>query len=115
LNATIDWNGERNSGQLSAAPFWIAKTVGGGGLLESDSLMNATPGSWHMNFWVESIHGESAGRVRASGVLSRFTNKADGVTVEDRARFEQLWVRTSSSGLEIKTVTVGPFEPAGNP
>ena len=89
--AIIDWNGQRNSGAGSAANFWAAKMAEGEG---------------RIILYYDTITGESAERVRLTGLLSR---PASGPGYEN-ARVEQIRVGDGDS-YAIERITVGPFEP----
>lgn len=84
--ASVDWNGARHPAGSGAAAFWAAKMSEGG----------------HTNFYVESVEGISADRVRLTGWLAR----GDGT----RARVEQNWVFGTIQEYWIESATVGPFE-----
>ena len=89
-DSVVDWNGERNEGPWSAAAFWASKVgVGDGGI----------------PFFYSNVHGESADRVRATGMLSRL-GAEDG---HETALVEQIWTRDGSDFI-IESISVGPFE-----
>ncbi|HEV2746991.1 MAG TPA: hypothetical protein VGW34_06795 [Allosphingosinicella sp.] len=92
--ATVDWNGERNAGDGSAAKFWTDKVVTSEGA----------------DFYYEAIDGKSPNQVRLSGWLIRWVDVPEGKdSVYERARVEQVW--TDEQGdFAIRSVTVGPFK-----
>lgn len=95
-NSLIDWNGERNEGQGSAAAFWAT---------------HAAPIRGVTSLYFESIEGESANRVRLTGTLTRTTDTGrGGATGMETARVEQIW--TGEGGFfRIERANVGPWEP----
>lgn len=94
-NSLIDWNGERNQGQGSAAAFWAT---------------NAAPIRGVTSLYFESIEGESASRVRLTGILTRTADTAGGrATGMETARVEQIW--TSEGGFfRVERAVIGPWE-----
>ena len=89
-DSIVDWNGERNEGPWSAATFWAAKVgIGDGGI----------------PFFYSNVHGESADRVRVTGMLSR--PLAGGAY--ETALVEQIWARDGSA-FSIESISVGPFQ-----
>lgn len=94
--SVINWNGERNEGHGSAAPFWAA---------------HAAPTRGVTNLYFESIEGESASRVRLTGTLTRTTDTSrGGATGTETARVVQIW--TGAGGFfRVESATVGPWEP----
>lgn len=95
--AVVDWNGERNQGDSSAALFWATK-VGEAG---------------HANFFYDSVEGLSGTRVRLTGFLSRSVEEpgSDRSTIH-RARVEQIWAVTPIQEFQVERATVGPWEAA---
>lgn len=93
----IDWNGERNPPDGSAATFWVAQ---------------ATPEIGLTSIHFASIEGESPDRVRVAGTLSRPINTPRGrATGSETARVEQIWVRDHGGAFRVESATVGPWEP----
>jgi hypothetical protein len=94
-DATVDWNGEPNSG-VRPAKFWATK-IG-----ESERA----------SFYFESVVGERSDRVRLTALLARWKKDASGEpTVQEVAKVEQIWARDSGDEFEIVSAKVGPFEP----
>ncbi|HKX90457.1 MAG TPA: hypothetical protein VJM13_14685 [Sphingopyxis sp.] len=91
--STIVWDGVRNEGQGSAAAFWVRK-------LEE----NARP-----NFQVESVHGESAARMRMTGFLYRYVGPEDAQRIET-APVELSWVGPGDEP-RVAQASVGAFAP----
>jgi hypothetical protein len=76
FDATVDWNGERNSGAGSAAKFWDGKVLGNGG----------------SHFYFDGIEGKSADQVLVKGLLFRSVAVPKGAAeVDEMARVEQIW------------------------
>jgi len=95
--AIVDWNGSSNEGPGSALGFWIRKRVEEG----------------RASFFVQSVDGESADRVRLLAMLSRSIEVPEGQERRyESARVEQIWVRGQGVDFTIESATVGPWEPA---
>lgn len=88
----IDWNGESNSGPGSAAAFWAGKL--------------AQP-SGRANFYVQSVEGLSAGRVRVRGELGRSASDNRSET----AAVELIWTNPNGGPHQISEARVGPWRP----
>ncbi len=93
----VDWNGESNSGSGTAAAFWTGKL--------------AQPSGW-ANFYIRSLEGESANRVRVLGSLSRSVDTPRGsATGIENAAVELIWTRLPNSlPFQISTARVGPWQ-----
>lgn len=88
----IDWNGESNSGPGSAAAFWAGKL--------------AQP-SGRANFYVQSVEGLSADRVRVRGELGR----SAGDNSSETAAVELIWTNANGGPHQISEARVGPWRP----
>jgi hypothetical protein len=92
--AVVDWNGERNRGDLSAGDFWAAKQTEAG----------------HANLFFESAEGETAGRVRLRGFLSRYREGPGNEAIYERAPVEQVWTARYGNEFQVESATVGLFK-----
>ena len=94
VDATVDWQGDRNPGQGSAGQFWARKV-----------------GEAHgPNLYHESVEGISATRVRTVGLLSRSSEAAqEQNSTACCARIEMIWVFGPAQEFEVESVTVGPW------
>lgn len=94
--ATIDWNGVRNSGDGSALAFWIERIWA----------------ARRPSFFVQSVDGETADRVRLVAMLSRTVEGSEADPRYERARVLQIWVRDATGEMKVGSATVGPWEPS---
>jgi hypothetical protein len=96
----IDWAGQpyRGSG-VQAAPFWAEQ---------------ARPARGSTNLSFERVEGESADRVRMTGLLSRTTDTPRGAaTGNESARVELIWVRDQNGTFAVSEATVGRWTSSG--
>lgn len=95
--AAIDWNGRRHGAEdRDPAAFWQAR-------IREDQVIS---------FGIDAAEGRADGRVRLTGVLLRAqAGRNDGTYLQ--ARFEQIWA-TTYSGVQVVSVTVGPWESRPN-
>lgn len=92
----IDWAGTPYRGPgYRAGEFWIGRLGAG---------------EYPTNMYVERIDGESSGRVRVTGLLSRTsdTQRGEG-TGQETATIEQIWVRDINGTMMIERATIGPW------
>lgn len=95
--SSIDWNGARSArGDVdSAARFFLARAVEAG----------------RNSFYLDSIEGLSAGRVRLRGGFVRFVPvPGQGEATAEAARAEMIWEAEYEDHFQIRSVTVGPYE-----
>jgi hypothetical protein len=85
----IDWNGESSHARGSAAAFWVSKL---------------TEPSGSANFYVQSVEGQSAGRVRVRGELGRSVGNAS-----ESAEVELIWTNPTGGPFQITGARVGPW------
>lgn len=91
----VDWNGESNGGPGTAAAFWAGKLA-------------QPPG--RANFYVQSVEGMSAGRVRVRGELGRSSDNSS-----EAAEVELIWTNPTGGPHQISEARVGPWRPAVAP
>jgi hypothetical protein len=92
--AKVDWNGERNRDDGSAAAFWAGKVVDG-----------------DASFFLGTLEGETASRVRVAATLERrVEGTVDGEHPIERASVEQIWMLNQGGDFVVESAKVGPFE-----
>jgi len=94
--AQIDWNGIRSDpGDLYKGNFWLARM--------------ASEGS--PSFFVQSVEGLAADRVRVAAFLERSVDGAEGSpSTHMRAPIEMIWVFGPAQQFEVESATVGAWE-----
>jgi hypothetical protein len=96
-DAVLDWAGTRNAGPGSAVDLWVSKVVAEG----------------RPTVFFHAATGESQSRVRITGILARAVEvPGSEAGREDRASFEQIWVRDATGEFRVATMNVGPWTPS---
>ena len=92
-DAAIDWNGQRHvPNDRETAAFWRAR-------IAEDNVSG---------FQIVAAEGQSRNRVRLTGYLFRDQLGTNDGT-QSRAQFEQIWGSTAS-GMQVTSITVGPWQ-----
>lgn len=96
-NATVNWNGARNTGPGSAMAFWLGR------VFDED----------RPSLFFESVEGVSADEVRLKALFHRVVYDSAGRQVRvERADVAQVWERDQGGSWQIASATVGPWEVA---
>lgn len=99
-DATVDWNGTRNTGRGSAMAFWIERV-----------LAEDRP-----SLFFESVEGISADEVRLKAIFHRVVYDSSGRQVRrERADVELLWDRFQGVVWQIERATVSPWQITSTP
>lgn len=94
-SALIDWNGSRSANGEAAPQFWIEQISRAG----------------DVSLFFDSVHGESADRVRITGRLSRWVRAAEDVQPRpEMAPVEFTWESEAGGLFQVRRVTVGPWQ-----
>lgn len=96
FESVVEWDGERQArvGPEAMARWWMAKAVGAGAA----------------EFYIDSIEGLTANRVRVRGGLARWVEVPGGSESALEAARAELILTQSNGHFSIASATIGPFE-----